>query len=139
MEGRMDNLWWIQKYCSGIQKLKPNRNLIWPRMSKMTRRASISTYMTKGRLGQKWAYCTTIQVTWLHGMWKGLRYWMLPLHQSLLASLILQKSPVSEAQGKVWSKDDIPLVEKDQVRKYLWKLPTDKSMHSDGMHPKALR
>lgn len=64
---------------------------------------------------------------------------MLPLHQSLLASLILQKSPVSEAQGKVWSKDDVPLMEEDQVRKYLRKLPTDKSMNPDGMHTKALR
>ncbi|GAB0183275.1 hypothetical protein GRJ2_000792800 [Grus japonensis] len=51
----------------------------------------------------------------------------------------LQKSQVPETKGKVWSKDDVPLVEDDQVREYLCKLRIRKSMDPDGMPPKALR
>ena len=46
----------------------------------------------------------------------------------------LQESQVSETRGKAWSKEDIPLVEEDQVREYLSKLDIHKSMVPDGMH-----
>ncbi|KAK4829698.1 hypothetical protein QYF61_006073, partial [Mycteria americana] len=41
--------------------------------------------------------------------------------------------------GEVWSKEDVPLVEKDQIREYLSKLVIDKSMGPDGVHPQVLR
>ncbi|KAK4807097.1 hypothetical protein QYF61_018438 [Mycteria americana] len=44
-----------------------------------------------------------------------------------------------ETWGKVWSKEDVPLVEEDQVREYLSKLDIHKSMGPDGMHPQVLR
>lgn len=40
---------------------------------------------------------------------------------------------------KGWSKEDAPLVEEDQVRKYLSILDSQKFMCSDGMHPRVLR
>lgn len=38
-------------------------------------------------------------------------------------------------RGKVWSKDDIPLVEEDQVRENLNKLDIDKCMGPNRMYP----
>ena len=35
---------------------------------------------------------------------------------------------------KVWNKDDLPLVEEDQVRKHLNRLDIQKSMGPDRMH-----
>lgn len=35
---------------------------------------------------------------------------------------VLQKPQVQTSKRKVWSKDDVPLVEEDQVREYLRKL-----------------
>ncbi|KAK4828542.1 hypothetical protein QYF61_027218 [Mycteria americana] len=42
-------------------------------------------------------------------------------------------------RGKGWSKEDVPLVEQDQVRKYFSKLDIHKSMGPDGMHLRVLR
>lgn len=47
----------------------------------------------------------------------------------------LQQSKVPEMRGKVWSKDDIPLVEEDQVRENLNKLDIDKCMGPNRMYP----
>lgn len=44
----------------------------------------------------------------------------------------LQQSQMSETKGKCWSKNNVPLVEEDQVRKYLSKLDSKKFMCSDG-------
>lgn len=40
----------------------------------------------------------------------------------------------SWAPEKVWNKDDLPLVEEDQVREHLNRLDIQKSMGSDRMH-----
>ena len=55
------------------------------------------------------------------------------------ASVFISKAGLQENQGpetrrKVWSKEDVPLVEEDQVGEYLSKLDIHKSMHPDGMH-----
>ena len=42
-------------------------------------------------------------------------------------------------KGKVWSKEDTPLVEEDQVREHLNKLDICKSMEPDGLHSQILR
>lgn len=47
----------------------------------------------------------------------------------------LQESKVPETRGKVWSKDDIPLVEEDQVRENLNKSDIDKCTGPDRMYP----
>jgi len=39
-----------------------------------------------------------------------------------------------ETNGKGWNKEDIPLVEEDQVKECLSKLDIQKSMAIDGMH-----
>ncbi|KAK4811992.1 hypothetical protein QYF61_022988 [Mycteria americana] len=44
-------------------------------------------------------------------------------------------SQVPETRGEGWSKEDVPLVEEDQVREYLSKLNIHKSVGPDGMHP----
>ncbi|KAK4807239.1 hypothetical protein QYF61_024359 [Mycteria americana] len=44
----------------------------------------------------------------------------------------LQESQVPETKGKVWSKEDLALVEDDQVREYS---SIHKSMGPDKMHP----
>ncbi|PKU35728.1 rna-directed dna polymerase from mobile element jockey- hypothetical protein [Limosa lapponica baueri] len=44
-----------------------------------------------------------------------------------------------EESEKVWTKEDFPLVEEDQVKEQLNKLDTRKSMGPDGMHPRVLR
>ncbi|PKU31509.1 rna-directed dna polymerase from mobile element jockey-like [Limosa lapponica baueri] len=44
-----------------------------------------------------------------------------------------------EESEKVWTKEDFPLVEEDQVREQLSKLDNQKSMGPDGMHPRVLR
>ena len=49
----------------------------------------------------------------------------------------LQESRVPETQGKVWSKEGVPLVEEDQVREYLSKADIHELMVLDGMHPRA--
>ena len=51
----------------------------------------------------------------------------------------LQESQTPETRGNVWTKEDLPLVEKDQVREYLSKLDMHKSMSSDGIHLGVLR
>ncbi|PKU35402.1 rna-directed dna polymerase from mobile element jockey- hypothetical protein [Limosa lapponica baueri] len=40
-----------------------------------------------------------------------------------------------EESEKVWTKEALPLVQEDQVKKLLSKLDTHKSMGPDGMHP----
>ncbi|GAB0193858.1 mitochondrial enolase superfamily member 1 [Grus japonensis] len=49
------------------------------------------------------------------------------------------ESQVPETSGRVWSKEDIPLVEEDQVREYLRKLAVHKSVGPDGTHSQALK
>jgi len=40
-----------------------------------------------------------------------------------------------EAREKAWRKEDLPLLEEDQVKDHLFKQDTHKSMGTDGMHP----
>ncbi|GAB0206869.1 mitochondrial enolase superfamily member 1 [Grus japonensis] len=47
----------------------------------------------------------------------------------------LQESQVPETKAKGWSKEDLPLVEEDQIREYLSKLDIHKSMGPDEIHP----
>lgn len=51
----------------------------------------------------------------------------------------LWKSQVSEISGKVWSKEDLLSVEKDQVREHLNKWSTHKSVRLNGVQPQVLR
>ena len=51
----------------------------------------------------------------------------------------LQESQASETRGKGWSKEDVILVEENQVRLYLSKLDIHKSMSPDGTHAQVLR
>ncbi|KAK4829863.1 hypothetical protein QYF61_007255 [Mycteria americana] len=51
----------------------------------------------------------------------------------------LRESQVPETEGKSWSKEDVPLVDEDQVREYLSNLHIHKSLGPDGMYPKVLR
>jgi len=44
-----------------------------------------------------------------------------------------------ELREKAWRKEDLPLVEEDQIRDCLSKLDTHKVMGPDGMHPQVLR
>ncbi|PKU35565.1 rna-directed dna polymerase from mobile element jockey-like [Limosa lapponica baueri] len=44
-----------------------------------------------------------------------------------------------EESEKVWTKEDLPLVEEDQVREQLRRLDIHKSMGPDGIHPRVLR
>lgn len=48
---------------------------------------------------------------------------------------IPQEFQVPETMGKGWSKNNGPLVEKEQVREYLSKLDIGKSNGPDGMLP----
>ncbi|GAB0190586.1 mitochondrial enolase superfamily member 1 [Grus japonensis] len=50
-----------------------------------------------------------------------------------------QETQTLEVGEKVWRKEDLPLVEEDQVREHLGKLDTHKSMDPDEMHPRVLR
>ncbi|PKU33295.1 rna-directed dna polymerase from mobile element jockey-like [Limosa lapponica baueri] len=50
-----------------------------------------------------------------------------------------QESQALEETEKVWTKEDFPLVEEDQVREQLSELDIRKSMGPDGMHPQVLR
>ena len=47
----------------------------------------------------------------------------------------LQESQAPESRGKVWSKEDLPSLEKVQVREHLNKLDINKSMGPDRIHP----
>ncbi|GAB0189207.1 mitochondrial enolase superfamily member 1 [Grus japonensis] len=49
-----------------------------------------------------------------------------------------QETQTLEAGEKVLRKEDLPLVEEDQVREHLGKLDIHKSMGPDGMHPRVL-
>jgi len=62
------------------------------------------------------------------------------LFASVFTSKIsLQETQVPETKGKVCSKEDVPLVEEDEVRQYLSNLDIHKSMGPDGMNPQVLR
>ncbi|GAB0175927.1 mitochondrial enolase superfamily member 1 [Grus japonensis] len=50
-----------------------------------------------------------------------------------------QESQMLEVKEKVWRKEDLPLVEDDQIREHLCKFDIHKSMGPDGMHPQVLR
>lgn len=48
----------------------------------------------------------------------------------------LQESPVPETRGKVWSKEDLPSAEENQIKEHLSKLDIHKSMGPDhGLAP----
>ena len=51
----------------------------------------------------------------------------------------LQDSQALVTTEKVWSKEDVPLVEEDQVKQYLSKLYICKSTDCDGRYPGVLR
>lgn len=51
----------------------------------------------------------------------------------------LQESHVPETRKKNWSKEDVPLVEENQVRTYFTKLDIHKLTDSGGMHSRALK
>jgi len=53
------------------------------------------------------------------------------------AGLLLNEAGDPREQGKVWSKEEVPSVEKDEVREYLHNLDIHKSMDADGMHPRV--
>jgi len=55
-------------------------------IAKATRKASIGTSVIKGRLKKMWALSRRKWETWLPGIWRSLRYSMLFLSQSSLAS-----------------------------------------------------
>lgn len=44
-----------------------------------------------------------------------------------------------DRKGKVWNKEDLPSVEKDQPREHLNKLNTYNSVRPDRLHPQVLR
>ncbi|KAK4815576.1 LOW QUALITY PROTEIN: hypothetical protein QYF61_004093 [Mycteria americana] len=50
-----------------------------------------------------------------------------------------EKCQVPGTRGKVWSKEDAPLVEEGWLRDYLSNLDIPKSMGPEGMHPQVLR
>ncbi|GAB0207550.1 mitochondrial enolase superfamily member 1 [Grus japonensis] len=50
-----------------------------------------------------------------------------------------QESQTLEVGNKGLQKEDLPLIEEDQVGEHLGKLDTHKSMGPDGMHPRVLR
>jgi len=62
---------------------------------------------------------------------------------SLLLSLLLRlayRNPTPwRLRGKAWRKEDVPLVEEDQVRDHLSKLDTHKSMGPNGICLRVLR
>lgn len=45
----------------------------------------------------------------------------------------LRECHIFEPNGKVWSKEDLPSVEEDQVREHLNKLNTPKCMRLNGI------
>lgn len=53
--------------------------------------------------------------------------------------ICLQESPALATTAKVWSKEELSLVEKEQVREHLNRLNVYKSMGPDGTHPQVLR
>ena len=61
--------------------------------------------------------------------------------KAFFASVFTSKIDVQESQAPEMrgSKEDLPLVEEDQVREYLSKLNIPKSMDAGGTHPQALR
>jgi len=50
-----------------------------------------------------------------------------------------QASRSLEGREKAWGKEDLPLVEEDQIRDHLSKVDTHKSMGPNRMHPRVLR
>lgn len=57
----------------------------------------------------------------------------------LTGNICLQESQVSEACGKILSKEDLPWVEEDPARQHLNKHCVHKSRKPDDMHPWKLR
>jgi len=57
------------------------------------------------------------------------------LPSSSTSKTSLQESQAPTTREKVWSKEDIPLVEMDQLREYINRVDKRKSMGPDGMHP----
>lgn len=48
----------------------------------------------------------------------------------------LQEPPIPETRGKVWSKEDLPSAEENQIKEHLSKLDIHKSMGPDHrLHP----
>jgi len=50
-----------------------------------------------------------------------------------------QESQSLEVRKKVWRKEDLPLLEEDQVRDHLSELDSHRSMGPNDMHPRVLR
>lgn len=51
---------------------------------------------------------------------------------------VLPESQIPELGGKVWTKEDLTLMEKDQFREYLNKKDMNNYMGPDGIHPQLL-
>ena len=54
-----------------------------------------------------------------------------------MVGFAFKESQAPKTREKGWSKEDLLLVEKDQVREHLNKLDIHESMGPDGMHHKC--
>lgn len=58
---------------------------------------------------------------------------------SVFTTIAFSNPKAPKSRWKIWSKEDLLLVEEDGVRGHLNKLEIHKSVGPDGVHPQVLR
>lgn len=94
--------------------------------------SSLRGHRTVSNHAETWCW---IRDTGLRKIWGTKCHICLSLHQRVCSL----GSQAPETRGKVWSKEDVLLVDEDQVREHLSKLVICKSLGPNMMHPQVLR
>lgn len=81
-------------------------------------KASAGTSVAKTKIWQMCSCLWTVQRTWWWRMWKRMRCPVSSLLWSLLARVAFSNSRSLKPAGKVWRKEELPSVKKDQIREH---------------------
>lgn len=116
--------------CAGMVSGKPmpTWSWMWWGTQREIRKASTGISAAKGRWGKAGLAAA---VTWWYRTWKRPSYTTL-FSPQCTGEICPQESQAPETCGKVWSSEDLPLVEEDQISKHFNKWDIHTCMAPNG-------
>lgn len=92
-------------------------------------------WVTKKRWRGKWGHIAESEDLITQNTGEVLKVFFVSVFTS---KIVLQESQVPETSKIIWSKEDVPLVEEDEVKEYLGTPDTQRFMGSDRIYRQML-